>query len=197
MAVLLYQGHGSFRITADNGTVLYFDPYAGEGYDTPADLILVTHDHHDHNRVDLVPQRPGCRVITWKEALEGGTYHTFAEKGITMEAVPAANRNHDPACCVGFVLTVDGKVIYAAGDTSATEAMGSRIRDLKPDWALLPTDGVYNMGPEEASRCAETVGAKHSVPIHMKPGALFSREAAERFTGPNRVIVEPGEVIRL
>ena len=31
MAKLLYQGHGSYRITADDGRVLYVDPYAGEG----------------------------------------------------------------------------------------------------------------------------------------------------------------------
>lgn len=33
MAKLLYQGHGSYRITGDNGAVLYFDPFAGTGYD--------------------------------------------------------------------------------------------------------------------------------------------------------------------
>jgi len=38
MAKLLFQGHGSFRITADDGRVIYVDPYAGEGYDLPADL---------------------------------------------------------------------------------------------------------------------------------------------------------------
>ena len=45
MAKLLYQGHGSYRITADDGRVLYVDPYAGEGYDKPADIVLITHDN--------------------------------------------------------------------------------------------------------------------------------------------------------
>ena len=48
MAKLLYQGHGSYRITADDGRVLYVDPYAGEGYDKPADIVLITHEHSDH-----------------------------------------------------------------------------------------------------------------------------------------------------
>ena len=48
MAKLLYQGHGSFRITTDEGKVIYVDPFAGEGYDLSADGILVTHGHYDH-----------------------------------------------------------------------------------------------------------------------------------------------------
>ena len=48
MAKLYYQGHGSFRLTSQNGTVLYVDPYAGDGYLLPADYILVTHEHGDH-----------------------------------------------------------------------------------------------------------------------------------------------------
>ncbi len=54
MAKLLYQGHSSLRIVTDSGTVVYIDPFAGEGYNLPADLVLVTHEHFDHNNVRLV-----------------------------------------------------------------------------------------------------------------------------------------------
>ena len=40
MAKLLYQGHGSFRLVSEKGTVVYVDPYVGEGYDLEADLVL-------------------------------------------------------------------------------------------------------------------------------------------------------------
>ena len=55
---MLYQGHGSFRITAKDGTVVYIDPYIGDGYDLPADIILVTHQHRDHNEISLITQNP-------------------------------------------------------------------------------------------------------------------------------------------
>ncbi len=42
MAKLLYQGHGSARLTTDEGKIVYIDPYAGGGYDLSADLILAT-----------------------------------------------------------------------------------------------------------------------------------------------------------
>ena len=51
MSKVLYQGHGSFRLTTAKGTVVYIDPYAGKGYDKPADLVLVSHEHSDHNAV--------------------------------------------------------------------------------------------------------------------------------------------------
>jgi rhodanese-related sulfurtransferase len=68
MPKLFYQGHGSYRITAGDGTVIYIDPYAGDGYDVPADIILVTHQHGDHNQVQLCAQKPDCRIITNAEA---------------------------------------------------------------------------------------------------------------------------------
>ena len=46
--VLLYQGHASLRIVTGDDKVIYIDPFSGEGYDMPADLILQTHDHFDH-----------------------------------------------------------------------------------------------------------------------------------------------------
>ena len=63
MAEILFQGHGSFRVTAGDGTVIYIDPYAGEGYDIPADMILVSHEHSDHNQVDLVTRKAGGRIL--------------------------------------------------------------------------------------------------------------------------------------
>lgn len=60
MAKLLYQGHGSLRLISEAGMVIYIDPFIGEGYDIPADLILVTHQHHDHNQIDLPPHKADC-----------------------------------------------------------------------------------------------------------------------------------------
>ncbi len=193
---LYYQGHGSYRLTGEGNKVIYVDPYAGDGYDIPADIILVTHQHMDHNQVDKITRKPSCALITEKEALEGGKYNSFDINGVRVEAVSAYNQNHDPSQCVGYIITLDGLKIYAAGDTSKTAEMAAlKAREL--DYALLCGDGFYNMDLDEAAECAELIGAKHNIPIHLKPGELFDRERAEMFKGPNRLIVAAGEEIVL
>ena len=196
MAKLYYQGHASYRITADNGTVIYVDPYAGGGYDLPADIILVTHQHHDHNKIDLPAKKPNCRIITNKDALDGGQHNAFTEQDIRIESVEAKNLMHSPKKCVGYIITVDNIQIYAAGDTCQTKQMDSfAARHL--DYALFPCDGIANMSLKEATRCAELIGAKHNIPIHIKPGRLFDRARAEKWNAPNRLILEPGQEITL
>ena len=196
MAKLFYQGHGSFRLTANDGRVVYVDPYAGEGYDLPADIILISHQHGDHNQVQLCTQKQDCRIITNEDALEGGKYNSFDIGGMTVQTVEAYNKNHDPKQCVGFIITIDGVKIYACGDTSKTEQMES-FADMKLDYALLCGDGVYNMNPAEAAECAKLIGAKHNIIIHVKPKALFDREIAEAWDAPNKLIIEPNEEIEL
>jgi len=196
MTKLLYQGHGSFRITAGDGRVIYVDPYAGEGYDSPADIILVSHQHHDHNCIDLCKQNDGCAIISNVESLAGGKLNSFDIDGIKVQAVEAYNKNHKSDECVGFIITVDGVKIYACGDTSKTKQMET-FAEINLDYALFCGDGVYNMNPEEAAECAEVIGAKNNIIIHLTPGQLFDRPKAEAWTAPNKLIVSDGEEIEL
>jgi len=197
MPKLMYQGHGSFRLTANDGTVAYIDPFAGAGYDLPADLILITHQHDDHTQVGLITQKPGCTIITEADALAGGKHNAFTVKGIEIEAVEAGyNQGHSPEDSVGYIVVIDGVKLYFSGDTSKTPQM-SELAARELDFAFLCCDGIYNMNLEEAAECAEIIGAKHNVPVHLKPGELFDREMAESFKGPNRCIMEPGKDIDL
>lgn len=204
MARLFYQGHGSYRIVSAEGLVIYIDPYAGEGYQMPADFVLVTHEHPDHNKVELVTKKKNCLVFHAKNFMSGGKYGEARFNGIRVRAVPAYNENHSQNECVGFVITLENGInIYCAGDTSYTDFMAEELAFMNIDYALLPCDGVYNMDAKEAARCANIIGAKHSIPIHTKPGALFSPEVAEQFAADidrertDYLILKPNEEINL
>lgn len=196
MAKLLYQGHGGFRITAEKGSVIYVAPFAGEGYDRPADWALVSHEHHDHNKLELLIMKEQTRVLRAADLLKDGVYGWVEADGVKVQAVPAYNKNHDRNACVGFIVMVDGVGVYCAGDTSKTDYM-AEMAALKLDCALLPMDGKYNMNVAEAMECAALIGAKHNIPIHMAPGALFDEAVAASFQAEGQLIVRPGEEIEL
>ena len=145
MPKLLYQGHGSYCLTANDGRVIYVDPYAGKkkDYALSADFILVTHQHSDHNKIKRVTQKPDCRVISNVEALADGKHNSFdLGGGLTVEAVEASNAKHDPRECIGYILTLNGVKVYCSGDTSTTAQMES-FAEKQLDYALFPTDGMF------------------------------------------------------
>ena len=196
MPKLLFQGHGSYRLTVDDGRIIYVDPSSGKGYDLPADLILVTHQHGDHNKVNLCAQKDGCRIITNYEALADGRHNSFDVGGILIQAVEAKSILHNPKNCVGYIISIDGVKIYASGDTNRTGQMDT-FAAMKLDYAIFPGTGILSMGPKEAAECARLIGAKYNIIIHLKPGALFDRQKAEKWEAPNKLIIEPGQEIEL
>ena len=200
MAKILFQGHGSLRLITKQGTVVYLDPYAGEGYEVPADVILVTHQHSDHKQIDKPAKKVSCVIYQEKDALVEGIYQETQIKDVHIKAVPAYNQNHKKDRCVGYIAKVDGKKIYFAGDTSKIPEMEA-LKAEQLDYAFLPVDGVYNMDVPEAIECAKIIGAQHTIPIHMVPiGAewsLFSEEKAAQFNTEGCLIIKPGEEIEL
>lgn len=194
MARLYYNGHGSFRLTTAQNTVVYIDPYAGEGYEEPADIILVTHQHGDHNQIGKPAKKPEHQIIMNTDSLMNGEYKEFNIKDIEIKAVPAYNKNHSKEECVGYLVKTDDTLIYFSGDTSKIPEM-EQLRSLNIDYAFFPCDGFYNMDEVEASECAKIVGAKHSTPVHLKPGALYDKEKANNFKATGRLLIAPGEEI--
>lgn len=196
MPKLFYQGHASVRITTDEGKNIFIDPYAGEGYKTPADLVLITHEHYDHNAIHLITMTPRTVVIRSADALKDGIYYEFDQCGVHVKAVPAYNSHHNKNECVGYILTVDGVKIYHAGDTDFIPEM-KELSEEKIDYALLPIDGFYTMTPLDASKAAIVMNTKHMIPIHMHPGMNFDMTQCMKVTAPMAMLVRPNDLIEL
>ena len=194
-----YLGHGSLKLYLRNGKICYIDPYAGDDYKENADLILITHEHMDHNKIDLITQNPDCKIIRstdWVVNGESMEYNTFDIYDMHIEPVQAYNQNHKVSECVGYVITSNGKKIYVAGDTSKTDQM-SKLSSYNIDYAFLPMDGKYNMDIDEAIECENIIKAKHTIPYHMAPGELFNEDRASSFKTLTTLIMRPNDIIEI
>jgi L-ascorbate metabolism protein UlaG (beta-lactamase superfamily) len=197
-------GHDSFRI--DGSVTVYVDPWKlGRGM-APADIILITHDHYDHLSAPDIKQLAGpdtvlvgpAAVTSQVRGVETVTIAAGATetvRGVTVRAVPAYNTNKfkapgqvfhpREAGHVGYVIELDGRRIYHAGDTDAIPEMAG----LECDVALLPVSGVYVMTAEEAATACGMISAHAVVPMHYGTVA-GSAQDAERLRSLCSVPVE-------
>lgn len=178
--------HASIRISFDN-TEIEIDPVAKLGDRTTdysrlpkADLILVTHEHHDHLDPEAIKEltKPGTKLIANPNSVKILGYGEEMTNGetlkindhITIEAVPAYNISpdrlqfHPKGRDNGYVLTLDGLRIYVAGDTENIPEM----KDLKDiDIAFLPCNLPYTMTPEQLEDAAREIHPKVLYPYHF------------------------------
>ena len=194
---MTFIGHATVKIKTADGMVIYIDPFQSGDYSDSANVVLVTHQHDDHNRTSMIKRKAGCQVITNSQALQNSVYNTFTIGNLVIKAVPAYNSNHSKNSCVGYVVEFNGIKIYHAGDTGFIPEMVD-LAELNLDYALLPIDGIYNMTPEQAAIAADTMGVVFSIPIHtMPPTDTYDEAKVARFTPASKLVVHHGETIAL
>ena len=75
-----YIGHACFMLTANDGTRVVTDPYdASVGMamlPLEAELITMSHEHHDHNCEEMIVGAP--RIVRGTEPAQAGGVKTYA-----------------------------------------------------------------------------------------------------------------------
>jgi L-ascorbate metabolism protein UlaG (beta-lactamase superfamily) len=144
-----------------------------------ADIILVTHEHHDHFDRDAIQQlstkattvyvNPAVKALLGSgHAMKNGDKVKHADD-ITIEAVPAYNTTpgrekfHPKGRDNGYVLTLDDLRIYIAGDTEDIPEMAN-LKDI--DIAFLPCNQPYTMTIDQAVHAAKVIKPEVLFPYH-------------------------------
>lgn len=99
----------------------------------------------------------------------------------------------------GFVIEVDGKSIYHAGDTGLTYDM-KLLEFEEIDLAFLPIGGNYTMDIDDAVRAVDFIKPKITVPMHYNTFGLIQAnpiDFVEKLPDYTVRILSPGETIEL
>lgn len=178
--------HASLAISYD-GLEIYVDPVTTVGEtkidysEMPkADYILVTHEHWDHLSPEAIAEleKPSTKIIlnetSEKQLGKGIIMHNNESMnladGIVLESVPAYNTTpgrekfHPKGNGNGYILNIDGRRIYIAGDTEDIPEMAD-IKNI--DLAFLPVNQPYTMTIDQAEKAALTIKPKILIPYHF------------------------------
>ena len=176
---LKWLGHACFKLTTEQGTQIVIDPYDDSvGYGTlktTADILVMSHMHHDHSNEHAVKG--------YKTAIAEPGNSVFEDVQILTEL-----SFHDD--CNGLkrgknLLTriiADGQSIIHLGDLGHEPDNDQLAFIADADVLLIPIGGFYTINTQTALKIIENANPKAVVPMHYKTADnQFPISTAEEF----------------
>ncbi|MFP3879451.1 MAG: MBL fold metallo-hydrolase [Dehalococcoidia bacterium] len=174
-------GHACFLITTGDGVRIITDPYAVGGgiqyspIEESADVVLVSHDHDDHNNVSAVQGNP--------EVIRGTSVKTV--KGVQFKGI---GTHHDTAG--GKQRGTNTVFCFASEDTKLCHLgdLGHVLTSEQVDnigavdILFVPVGGVFTIDASAASQVCGQLKPRLVVPMHFKtPGCAYPIAGVEDF----------------
>ncbi|MBR5049191.1 MAG: MBL fold metallo-hydrolase [Erysipelotrichaceae bacterium] len=159
--LIQWLGHACFKITAEDES-LVIDPFEDgsvPGYRPvreSANMVLCSHQHHDHNAV-------GCiRLLPAGRAFEVEKLESFHDDQMGAQRGP--NTIH--------VITAEGYRVAHLGDLGCdlTFEQAEELRDL--DVLMIPVGGYFTIDALQAARIVKQLRPRITIPMHYHEGDL-------------------------
>jgi L-ascorbate metabolism protein UlaG (beta-lactamase superfamily) len=184
-----WYGQAAFSLSGPQGTV-FIDPFGdvssmaarGIPFEYPAitgvraDLVLVTHEHLDHNGVEVIEGAPPVLRST-AGRLESPIGEVVA---IASEHDTAAGTERGPNTI--FVFEFDGLRVAHFGDfgqRSLREEQATAVGS--PDLVFLPIGSGPTIGAEQAALIVEELKPRWVVPMHYRTPRVGFLEPPDAF----------------
>lgn len=163
-----WKGQACFQIVASRNkqeqVKLVIDPYEDEVglHLSPleADILLVTHDHFDHNNRKAIKGDPFLIV-------NPGEYEV---KGVFIQGILSyhdGSQGKERGLNTIYVIEVEGMKVCHLGDLGQKELTPEQLEAIGDvDILLVPVGGVYTIGGREASSIVNQLEPKIVVPMH-------------------------------
>ena len=165
-----------------NGKIIYSDPFRIKEEKNDADIIVITHSHYDHfSEEDIIKvKNEQTKILITNDLVERTLQLGFSKEniivvtpnniynvlGILISTIPAYNINKKfhpkENNWIGYILNIENKKVYIAGDTDITE----ENKKVECDIALVPIGGTYTMTYEEAAELVNDINPKLAIPMH-------------------------------
>jgi L-ascorbate metabolism protein UlaG (beta-lactamase superfamily) len=186
-----WYGQSAFRLQS-NATTVFIDPFGdmssarerGLRWDYPAiadveaDVLLVTHEHGDHNGVEAIGGDP--HVIRSTAGTHASPIGDVV--GVASEHDAVAGTARGPNTIYVFDLG-DLRVAHFGdfGQSALREEQAEAIG--RVDLALLPVGGGPTIDGAQAFRIARQIGARWVVPHHYRSERIDFLEPVDDFLG--------------
>ncbi len=174
-------GHACFLITSKGGLRVITDPYlVGGGIDyspikETADVVVVSHDHGDHNNVSAVQGKP--------EVVKGSG--TKTAKGIRFRGVATshdASQGTQRGSNTVFCFSIDGLNLCHLGDLGHVLSPGQVTEIGVVDILFVPVGGFFTIDATVASQVCDQLKPRIAIPMHFKtPKCAYPIAGVEDF----------------
>ncbi len=184
-----WYGQSAFRLSSSDATVA-IDPFAdlsgltsrGIQFDYPAidgltaDLLLITHEHVDHNGVQVVGGDPLILRST-AGSLESPIGEITA---VASEHDQAAGTERGPNTIFSFEL--DGVRVCHFGDFGQRELRAEQVAAIgRVELLFVPVGAGPTIGAQDAAAIVDRLAPRWVVPMHYRTPRIGFLETADRF----------------
>ena len=177
--VISWYGQACFKLSSGSQTLI-IDPFEkGIGLTPPtgeATMVLVTHDHSDHNNVGSLKGSPFI--------IDGpGEYEYQGTRVRGLRSYHDDKKGADRGANTIYVIRMEGLRVVHLGDLGQTELTDKQVENIgSVDVLMVPVGGQFTINGSEAPAIVNQIEPRVVIPMHYaQPGLKVKLDGVDVF----------------